>query len=419
MGIFLRGEFGPRRRPWPSKTWPPCFKYKTSPTMPSPEPLYGFKYSPWPSVSTLAMFEPFFKYSPFPIALFVAFCAKADPTPNSAPVANFGRTVFAKNGKAFAAKPARDPRNLPYFHIVNNLTFTHFYCDAFSILISYCHSVHLWIGQSKNITSTQIFIAKCSQDFMYQLCVSIFAVDFQKSLHAHWYKSFILCYKFLSSHIWLSGFLHEDSIVFRFGLLQLFPFHWFYLESLEDAQGFSGSQRFCNQAKRLERNCKLCFAFSSSHKTLRWHQRSQELNWLIRCWQHFAIRECPLHKPNFEIQECSKLNFALWNQPESRLEFQRHFSKCWCLLKSSQHHRYAHFASSQFLLFPQYQWDRNCLLKFKLRLILFVVLSRPQWNQENIWKRCFHQPNLENYNTSPNSPKPSYIFVCSPTRVAG
>jgi len=29
------------------------------------------------------------------------------------------------------------------FHIVNNLTFTHFYCDAFSILTSFCHSVHL------------------------------------------------------------------------------------------------------------------------------------------------------------------------------------------------------------------------------------------------------------------------------------
>ena len=81
--------------------------------MPIPEPLYGFKYSPWLSVSTLAMFEVFFKYSPFPLALFVAFYAKADPTPDSIPVANVGGTVFAKNGKALAAKPANIKRNPP------------------------------------------------------------------------------------------------------------------------------------------------------------------------------------------------------------------------------------------------------------------------------------------------------------------
>jgi len=34
------------------------------------------------------------------MALFVAYCAKADPTAESAPVANVGKTVFAKNGKA-------------------------------------------------------------------------------------------------------------------------------------------------------------------------------------------------------------------------------------------------------------------------------------------------------------------------------
>ena len=108
-----------QRRIWTKKkamtanNWPPCFKYKPSPTMPSPEPLYAFKYSPWPSVSTLAMFEPFFKYSPLPMALFVTFCAKADPTPDSAPVANVGRTVFAKNGRAFAAKPAYNDKNPP------------------------------------------------------------------------------------------------------------------------------------------------------------------------------------------------------------------------------------------------------------------------------------------------------------------
>ena len=112
-GIFFNGESGPRRRPWPLITWPPCSKYKPSPTKPNPEPLYGFKYSPWPSVSTLAMFEPFFKCTPFPTALFVAFCAKADPTLDSAPVANVGRTVFAKNGRAFAAKPAYNDKNPP------------------------------------------------------------------------------------------------------------------------------------------------------------------------------------------------------------------------------------------------------------------------------------------------------------------
>ena len=112
-GIFFNGESRPRRRPWPLTTWPPCFKYKPSPTMPSPQPLCGFKYSPWPSVSTFAMFERFFKWSPFPMALFVAFRTKADPTPDSAPVANVGRTVFAKNGRAFAVKPAKNERNPP------------------------------------------------------------------------------------------------------------------------------------------------------------------------------------------------------------------------------------------------------------------------------------------------------------------
>jgi len=130
-GMFIRGEFEPRRRPWHSKTWPPCFKYKPSPTMPSPEPLKGFKYNPWPSVSTLAIIEPFFKYNPFPMALFVAFCAKADPTPLNAPVANVvakparnprkSLSVFIKVSnttilcfyKALAAKPARNPRKPP------------------------------------------------------------------------------------------------------------------------------------------------------------------------------------------------------------------------------------------------------------------------------------------------------------------
>ena len=137
--------------------------------------------------------------------------------------------------------------------------------------------------------------------------------------------------KFLSSDIWLSGFPHEDSVVFCVGLWQLFSFYWFYLKSLEDTQGFSGSQPFCKQVTRLERNCKLCFAFSHSHKLHQSRPHSQEMNLLIRFWQHSATREYPLRKPDFEIQERFKLNFALWNQPESRLEFTRHFSKCWCL----------------------------------------------------------------------------------------
>jgi len=112
-GIFFNGEFGPRRMPWLLIPWPPCYKNKPFPTVLSPEPLYGFKSSPWPSVSTLAMFEPFLKCSPFPMALFVAFCTKADPTLDSAPVANVGRTVFTKNGKALAAKPANIKRNPP------------------------------------------------------------------------------------------------------------------------------------------------------------------------------------------------------------------------------------------------------------------------------------------------------------------
>jgi len=137
---------------------------------------------------------------------------------------------------------------------------------------------------------------------------------------------------FLSSGIWLSGFLHKASIAFRFGLWQLYPFYWFYLKSLEDTQGFSGSQRFCNQVAHLERNCKLCFVFSHSHKNHQSRPHSRELNLLIRCWQHLATCEYPLRKPDFKIRERLKLNFALWNQPESRLEFPRHFSKCWCLL---------------------------------------------------------------------------------------
>jgi len=46
------------------------------------------------------------------IALFVAFYAKAEPTPENAPVARVGNTVLAKNGSAFVVSPesiAKDP----------------------------------------------------------------------------------------------------------------------------------------------------------------------------------------------------------------------------------------------------------------------------------------------------------------------
>jgi len=154
--------------------------------------LYGFKNSPSPSVSILAMFDPFFKYGPFPIALFVAFCATAEPTPQSAPVANIGRMVFARNGKAFAAKPASIPRML-IFHVVNNLTFAHFYCDAFSILVGFCHFVHLCIGQSKYHFHTSLQNQdECSWGFLTQLHVSNNISDFLKCLLIHLCKTCLL-----------------------------------------------------------------------------------------------------------------------------------------------------------------------------------------------------------------------------------
>jgi len=96
-GIFFKGLLGPRSKQSLSVStlamFEPFFKNNPFPTMPCLEPL---KIHPPLSISTLAMFEPFFKYNPFPIALFVAFCAKADPTPDSAPVANVGRTSLLK-----------------------------------------------------------------------------------------------------------------------------------------------------------------------------------------------------------------------------------------------------------------------------------------------------------------------------------
>ena len=155
--------------------------------MPSPEPLYGFKYSPWPSVSTLAMFEPFFKYNPFPIALFVAFCAKANPTPQSAPVANVGRTVFAKNGKVFAAKPANIERNPPSvfmlwttWRLLIFIVMTFPFWKAFVILFPVN-----WSKQEHHFHTNLRSQDECSWDSLYQRRVSVFAVDFQKCLHVY------------------------------------------------------------------------------------------------------------------------------------------------------------------------------------------------------------------------------------------
>ena len=142
--------------------------------------------------------------------------------------------------------------------------------------------------------------------------------------------------KFLSRYIWLSGFLHEDSITFHFDLWQMFPFYWFYLKSLEDTQGFLDFQRFCVQAKRLERNCKLCFAFSHSHKTHQSHPHSRELNLLIRCWQHYTL-------VNTLFVNLISKSENVWNwilRSEINLKVALKFqdtpsvggnSKCWCL----------------------------------------------------------------------------------------
>jgi len=89
--------------------------------------------------------------------------------------------------------------------------------------------------------------------------------------------------KFLSSAIYCHVVSTKIQLLSVLVCDNRFHFIDFYLKSLEDTQGFSGSQRFCNLAKRLERNCKLCLAFSHSHKTHQSRQHSRELNLLIRC----------------------------------------------------------------------------------------------------------------------------------------
>jgi len=144
--------------------------------MSSPEPLKGFKYSPWPSVSTHVMFEPSFKYTPFPMALLVAFWASADPTPDSAAVANVGRTVFAKKGKAFAARPARSPRNPPSIfmlwkpEVYSFSLWCLFHPDK---LLSFCSFVN-WSKQEHHFHTNLRSWDECSRDSLYQQRVSIF-----------------------------------------------------------------------------------------------------------------------------------------------------------------------------------------------------------------------------------------------------
>ena len=52
--------------PLPSVILLPCFKYNPLPREPNPLPLYGLKYTPWPSVSTCAIIPPFLRYNPLP-----------------------------------------------------------------------------------------------------------------------------------------------------------------------------------------------------------------------------------------------------------------------------------------------------------------------------------------------------------------
>ena len=153
------------------------------------------------------------------------------------------------------------------------------------------------------------------------------------------FQFLLLIFRNVCMHI---GITHLYYVVKWYLIVRFSPrrFNWFpfwsvttvsilliYLKSLEDTQGFLGSQRFYIQVTHLERNCKLCFAFCHSHKTHRSCLHSRELNLLIRCWQHYPTHECPLRKSDFEFLERLKLNFALWNQPESHLQFPRHFSK--------------------------------------------------------------------------------------------
>ena len=185
--MFLRGEFGPRRRPWPSKTWPPCFKYKPSPTMPSSEPLKGFKYNPWPSVSTLAMFEPFFQIQPASHGLVCRFLRQTWPDTTQRSSRQCWENGLCQKRQCLCGHTCEETEETTLcFYAVNKLSLTHFYRDAFSILISFFHSVHLCISLSKNITSTEIFVAETNTQWT--LCInSVFQFLLLISWNVYWY----------------------------------------------------------------------------------------------------------------------------------------------------------------------------------------------------------------------------------------
>ena len=148
--------------------------------MPSPEPLKNFKYSPWSSVSTLAMFEPFFKYSPFLMALFVTFCAKADPTADSAPM--LGERSLPKMTGPLQSNLWGTQVSHPQFLCCEQLDVCSFllWCLFHSHrLLSLCSHVN-WSKQEHHFHTNLRSRDECSWDSMYQQRASIFDVDFQK-----------------------------------------------------------------------------------------------------------------------------------------------------------------------------------------------------------------------------------------------
>ena len=84
--------------PLPSVILLPCFKYNPLPREPNPLPLYGLKYTPWPSVSTCAIIPPFLRYNPLPNNLLTP----VDDNPERAPVAKAGTAFFATPNNAGA-----------------------------------------------------------------------------------------------------------------------------------------------------------------------------------------------------------------------------------------------------------------------------------------------------------------------------
>ena len=159
---------------------PPCFKYKPSRTMPSTKPLYGSKYSPWPSVSTLAIFEHFFKYNTFPIALFVTFCPKADLTVPQSPM--LGERSLPKMAGPLWLNQLTTKGTRPLFwyceqpDVYSFLLWCLFHSDN---LLSFCSLVN-WSKQEHHHHKDHYNRHECSRDSLYQRRVSIIAVNFMK-----------------------------------------------------------------------------------------------------------------------------------------------------------------------------------------------------------------------------------------------